>query len=227
MRARHSSSIGTRLSLPTAGYTLAELLVVVAICAILLSIAIPAINGVRHAASSVVCRSNLRQVGISTISYALDHRERLPADGNKGVDDPATSPAWFYRLPPYLEDSDVDRPASTFQCPSFRWDGPQVFTNASAKSYKMNAYLDNDGRPLHYRRGSLRGEERNIVLFFDAVAGETGMGQWGHGFASAVDGSRHGGRVNLLMLDCRTVTMDRGDDGTDWRTHLKWTSDKW
>ncbi|MHC5067908.1 MAG: DUF1559 family PulG-like putative transporter, partial [Planctomycetota bacterium] len=176
---------------------------------------------------SVVCRSNLRQVGIAATIYAQDHGNLLPADGNKGDDDPRTSPAWFFRLPPYLEQRDVDRPATIFQCPSFTWNGPQIFTNASAKSFKFNTYLDDDGRPRHYRLGSLRGEERDIVLFFDAIAGETGMGQWGHGFASAVDGSRHGGRVSLLMLDCRTITISRGDDGTAWRDELQWTSTKW
>ncbi len=54
------------------GFTLIELLVVVAIIAVLVAILLPALNTARERAKSVVCESNLRQVGIAIQFYTDD-----------------------------------------------------------------------------------------------------------------------------------------------------------
>ena len=121
----------------TAAFTLTELLVTLAIITILTGLLLPAVTSVRSSALRIECVSNLRQVGMTDHHYLTDHN-RMPAEGNKGVDDPATSPAWFYRLPPYLDEKHINQPFTIFHCPEFSWSGPQVFSNASPKSYKMN-----------------------------------------------------------------------------------------
>ncbi|MEM0983114.1 MAG: type II secretion system protein [Planctomycetota bacterium] len=67
------------------GFTLVEVLVSIAIMAILLTMMIPAVGLVRESTRRVVCASNLRQVGVSISVYADDYRGRLPfsffADG--------------------------------------------------------------------------------------------------------------------------------------------------
>lgn len=206
------------------GWTLAELLVAVAVLALLAGLLMPAATSVLRAARRAACLGHLRQVGLCVHAYAEDWDGLLPAEGNCGVQDPAKSPAWFDRLPPYVDDGSV-RGRSIFQCPSFRWSGPQAFTNASPKSYKMNAYLDEAGRPRHYRLGSAR-REAEVVLFVDAVAGETGMGQWGHCLASAVTDERHPRAVNVLALDGRTLsTVPRQPGG--WAAALTWLPEGW
>jgi len=56
------------------GFTLIELLVVIAIIALLIGILLPALGKAREAGRFVVCRSNIRQVGLSMFTYASDYK---------------------------------------------------------------------------------------------------------------------------------------------------------
>jgi len=203
------------------GLTLAELLVVLCILGVLACLVLPVVSMVLRAARNAACLNNLRQIGTCAMVYAADHNGALPAEGNKGIEDASRSPAWFARLPPIAEQRSVKDPMTVFQCPLFRWQGPRVFSNATPKSYKMNAYLDEPNRPIHYRVG-MGTFETETVYFIDAVAGETGMGQWGHCPYSAVDDTRHGGQsVNILYLDGHTGSRKRRT-GEAWKDLLRW-----
>lgn len=61
----------------TRGFTLIELLVVISIIAILMAILMPALQKARQQAKESICASNLKQIGIASITYEIDH-ERLP-----------------------------------------------------------------------------------------------------------------------------------------------------
>lgn len=60
------------------GFTLPELLTVVAILAALAALLLPAVGLVRAAARSAVCTSGLRQIGLAVVAYAADWEGRLP-----------------------------------------------------------------------------------------------------------------------------------------------------
>lgn len=207
------------------GWTLAELLVVMAITGTLGGVTLPAVSGVTRLAQRTACASNLRQVGLCVLAYSQDWSGQLPAEGSCGIYDAQRSPAWFDRLPGYLDDDRVQT-RSIFQCAAYRWAGAQVFCHAVPKSLKMNAYLDAAGRPRHYRLGAARGEAA-IALFVDAVAGETGMGQWGHCPASAVTDRRHRGAVNILALDGHTMTTAATPADGEWRDAITWLPEGW
>lgn len=64
----HRSSVGVR------GFTLVELLVCIAIVALLLSMLLPAVSKAREAGRKVVCGSNLRQLSMGLNLYAGDHK---------------------------------------------------------------------------------------------------------------------------------------------------------
>jgi prepilin-type N-terminal cleavage/methylation domain-containing protein/prepilin-type processing-associated H-X9-DG protein len=207
------------------GFTLAELLVVLAAVAVLVGLILPVVSVIRRSALRSGCANNLRQVGAACLVYADEYDGVLPAKGNFEDEDPVTSPAWFYRLPPYLEHDNV-KGANVFQCAGFNWRGPHVFTHASPKSLKMNSYLDADGRPRCFRLGGVS-DAGSLVLFIDAVAGETGMGQWGYAVPSAVDDSRHRGAINVLYADGHGQAVIDTPADRNWRIVMKWRSDEW
>ncbi len=62
----------------TRGFTLVELLVVVAIVALLAALILPGLGRAREYAYFTTCKSNLRQMGIGILVYASDNRGRLP-----------------------------------------------------------------------------------------------------------------------------------------------------
>jgi prepilin-type N-terminal cleavage/methylation domain-containing protein len=74
-------------------FTLTELLIVIAIIAILASMLLPALNRARDLAKSVSCISNLRQLGTLINLYTDDYNGFLfPVENN------AYDSAWFRRL---------------------------------------------------------------------------------------------------------------------------------
>ncbi len=57
------------------GFTLIELLIVVAIIALLVGLLLPALGAARRAARVTQCATQLQQLGVSSASYAVDHKE--------------------------------------------------------------------------------------------------------------------------------------------------------
>lgn len=59
-------------------FTLIDLLVSMAIIAVLISLLLPSLSGIREATRRVVCSSNQRQVGLGISMYAEDSKDELP-----------------------------------------------------------------------------------------------------------------------------------------------------
>lgn len=81
------------------GFTLIEVLVVVAIIALLISILLPSLRTAREEAKSVVCMSDLKQLMFGIHMYQTDHQGYLPGNVWSEYDwSIAKQNLWFYKL---------------------------------------------------------------------------------------------------------------------------------
>lgn len=78
--AAHKSTPSHR---PVCGFTLIELLVVIGIIAVLIAILLPALGSARDSASTVVCKSRMRQIAIGWQIYA-DENDDISVPGQPG-----------------------------------------------------------------------------------------------------------------------------------------------
>jgi competence protein ComGC len=74
------------------GFTLIDILVTLAVVVVLISLMLPSLGRVRETAHQVVCRSNVRQVGIGVSLYAQDNFDRLMHTENVTADDGSAKP---------------------------------------------------------------------------------------------------------------------------------------
>ncbi|HEY3331436.1 MAG TPA: DUF1559 domain-containing protein [Capsulimonadaceae bacterium] len=120
------------------GFTLIELLVVIAIIAMLAAILFPVFATARDKARSTNCLSNLKQLGLGTMSYIQDYDEMcLPlhfdANANSSLDKPEM--AWGNILFPYIKSAGV------YQCLSEKTTGSSDPYSAAFTDYLYNSWL--------------------------------------------------------------------------------------
>jgi prepilin-type N-terminal cleavage/methylation domain-containing protein/prepilin-type processing-associated H-X9-DG protein len=94
---------------PRRGFTLIEILVVIAIIAILIGLLLPAVQKVREAANRIKCANNLKQIALAAHNYH-DANNRFPAGGRVPVfvgDRPTRGTNLWIELLPYIEQDNL------------------------------------------------------------------------------------------------------------------------
>ena len=93
----------------TAGFTLVELLVVIAVIGILIALLLPAIQAAREAARRMACQNNIKQIALAVHCYESAMKTFPPTLYYHGVGDPKNS-GWSVqaRILPYLEEENLE-----------------------------------------------------------------------------------------------------------------------
>src|SRR5262245_24040759 len=115
-------------------FTLVELLVVVAISAVLIALLVPAVQKARAAAASSQCVNNMRQIGLAAQTYHNTFRCFPTMQRHSGWAPETWRNSWLYQSLPYLEqealykqgqstavaevDKTISTIVSTFICPA-------------------------------------------------------------------------------------------------------------
>lgn len=193
------------------GFTLTELLVSMAVVAVLIGIALPAVQAVRAAAYRTTCLNNLRQLGVASHAYESAHGE-IPKGG--------VPPYYFSaqaQLLPYLDaealareidwkDTTVDFPGSSavanvrngplldrkmvqFACPAdpLARDG----ANNYRQSVGWNLVLGGKSDPLPKKLTAIGDGLSQTALFSERLIG----------------GDPIGGPQNALIVACEPQTL--------------------
>ncbi len=206
----------------TGAFTLVELLVVVAIVALLVGILLPALGMARELGKGVKCLSNLHQFGAAVFAYHAEHDGRYPpATALKIEGGVAVRYAWDFTtrrdwsggqprdtVEPGLLWSGVDAPSEVQQCPSFK--GSANWASDPHTGYNYNtSYLGRDfGKPA--RATEVQNPSRTAV-FGD---GEYAAGankfmrspratvyESFSGRHAGTQGYRHHGKTNVAFAD--------------------------
>jgi prepilin-type processing-associated H-X9-DG protein/prepilin-type N-terminal cleavage/methylation domain-containing protein len=204
-------------------FTLVEILVVIGIITILIAILLPALAKARAASQSIVCMSNLRQLGLATEMYVNQNKGLMPyPTTTKGE-----QTLWFTALDPFLNAIGgvnrtgvaAERAYKTYKQDPV-WDtfdggknsGAADTTKEFARTYKMNSMLRRNHPVYMQAKITDCKPSANFVYLGDGLSlDQTGpvpnqfeSGQFSmevNDVTQASPALRHYGGANILFVD--------------------------
>ena len=136
------------------GFTLAEMLVVIAIIAILAALLLPAVQRAREAGRRSICFSNLKQIGLALLLYE-NAQTSFPAGTEFGGRPTApTLWSWQARLLPYLANDEATGLYNELDLPGRRF-VPHQSPKAGADTSLLSLSAEPDRRSSSRGSGAL------------------------------------------------------------------------
>lgn len=132
------------------GFTLIELMVVVAVIAVLAGILLPALARAKEKAYQSNCLSNLKQIGLAINMYATENDDSLPGPvfaGARASYDKNSSQELIWFIADYLGSPHPGNETAVspiFICPGYAHKAPDIGSMVGRKCYLLNDDVDPD-----------------------------------------------------------------------------------
>lgn len=207
-----------RTSSRPAGFTVVELLAILAILTVLAALVLPALARAQERSRTVSCLGHMKKIGQALLLHAQDRGGQFPRSSHSAGANRET--AWATSIAPYLGAKEGEATAAwvnrEFRCPAN--------TNASptAYSYGLNVFFELQpgdsyvGRPATWRRTMQVPSPGRTILLAEVATASAGMTadhfmchQWSSTAAArnAVAGERHSGGSHYLFVDGHVESM--------------------
>ena len=138
-------------------FTLIELLIVVAIIAILAAMLLPALARTRESGRTTQCLGNVRQITLALMLYVDDFKAYPPS--LFAVSSFGNQKHWNEKLSPYLQNSAWTNDASIWKCPSYKF--PTREYDGTGNRDLLGSYGYNSAMPYSLGRGAVGFTELN------------------------------------------------------------------
>lgn len=222
-------------------FTLIELLIVIAIIAILAAMLLPALNQARERAKAITCKNNLKEIGTASFFYRDDHNDYLPQQYVWYRPNPGKV-AWNTQLFTYLNNTHI------FECPTtvvplkavtqkdisiYRWDRN---SNTQTATDGVLAYTQNGLRvdsskarypaPINWLQVSvdeivftkmsraMKKSHAKWVLICDVNYASTKFERCSSGNAAEYFGWPHGKKMNAVFCDGHVDSLSQPADSS-------------
>ncbi len=201
-------------------FSLAELMLAIALLAVLAAFLFPVVQGVRKRSAQVQCVANLGQISTASAAYGVDHRGQWP---DNGLHADSVNDVFVEALVPYFgrvpKTGESDFRRSPFICPAERSDMPDgayqkdgvYVVRSRGLSYAQNGYLHETAAASRVGLRTALEHPSALVLYMDFPKHFVlDISRLGKDNRVAQLKERHGERANAAFADgsVRPVAID-------------------